>query len=231
MTPHHGKFISYLRVSTKRQGHSGLGLEAQRAAVTAYLNGGRWQLVEERVEVESGKDDKNRPALTKALEACKLYRARATLVIAKLDPLSRDAYFLLDLEKAKVEFVAVDMPNANKLTVGIMAMVAEQEREAISQRTKAALQAAKARGVRLGQPKGYRMPAATHATRLKGAAANRNNADAFCRTPASGVRQADHPLGQFHRRRTQSSRHRHRSRWPVVGRFGDQPPQATGAVT
>jgi DNA invertase Pin-like site-specific DNA recombinase len=92
--------------------------------------------------------------------------------------LSRDAYFLLDLEKAKVEFVAVDMPHANRLTVGVMALVAEQEREAISLRTKAALQAAKARGVKLGNPKGHPVPA-TRATSLKGAAANRDNADAF----------------------------------------------------
>jgi hypothetical protein len=75
MTPHHGKFVSYLRVSTKRQGESGLGVEAQRNAVTAFLNGGRWKLVEEHVEVESGKHDHNRPALHKALEACKNYGA------------------------------------------------------------------------------------------------------------------------------------------------------------
>ena len=98
MTRHHGKFISYLRVSTKRQGESGLGLDAQRHAVTSFLNGGRWKLVEEHVEIEIGKDHKNRPALHKALDACKLYRA--TLVIAKLDRLSRDAHFLLGLEKA-----------------------------------------------------------------------------------------------------------------------------------
>ena len=98
MTRHHGKFISYLRVSTKRQGTSGLGLEAQRQAVSTYLNGGNWQLVEEHVEVESGKHDKNRPSLHKALEACKVYNA--TLVIAKLDRLSRDAHFLLGLQKA-----------------------------------------------------------------------------------------------------------------------------------
>ena len=151
MTPHHGKFVSYLRVSTKRQGDSGLGIEAQRQAVTVFLNGGNWQLVEEFVEVESGKDDRNRPELTKAIDACKLYGA--TLVIAKLDRLSRDAHFLLGLQKSEVKFVATDMPQANRMTVGVMALVAEQEREAISSRTKAALQAAKARGVKLGNPK------------------------------------------------------------------------------
>ena len=179
MVPHHGKFVSYLRVSTKRQGESGLGLEAQRHAVETFLNGGKWQLVEEHVEVESGKDDKNRPALTKALEACKLYRA--TLVIAKLDRLSRDPHFLLGLQKAGVEFIAADMPQANKLTVGIMALVAQQEREFISQRTKAALQAAKARGVKLGGPLGAAplRAAATPETRAKGAASTAKRAEAF----------------------------------------------------
>lgn len=155
MVKHHGKFVSYLRVSTKRQGESGLGLEGQRAAVEAWLNGGKWQLVSEHVEVESGKRDDNRPALAKAIEACRAFNAK--LVIAKLDRLSRDAHFLLGLEKAGIEFVAVDMPHANRLTVGIMALVAEQEREAISQRTKAALAAAKARGTRLGKPKGTKV--------------------------------------------------------------------------
>lgn len=142
-----GKWVSYLRVSTDRQGRSGLGLEAQRASVAAFLNGGRWELVEEFVEVESGRKN-DRAALEKAVAACRLYGAK--LVIAKLDRLSRDAHFLLSLGKAGIEFVAADMPHANKLTVGIMAMVAEQEAEMISARTKAALAAAKARGTALG---------------------------------------------------------------------------------
>ena len=137
MPPHSGKFISYLRVTTQRQGKSGLGLEAQRAAVEAFLNGGNWQLVEEHVEVESGKHDHNRPALKRALDACKVYGA--TLVIAKLDRLSRDAHFLLGLQKAGVKFVAADMPEANEMVVGIMALVAQAERRMISERTKAAL--------------------------------------------------------------------------------------------
>ena len=176
MIKHRGKFVSYLRVSTKRQGESGLGLEAQRAAVETWLNGGSWQLVEEHVEVESGKRDDNRPALAKAFEACKAYNAK--LVIAKLDRLSRDAHFLLGLQKAGVEFIAVDMPHANRLTVGIMALVAEQEREAISQRTKAALAAAKARGVQLGNPKGTEVQGAK-VGRARGSAANAANAQAF----------------------------------------------------
>lgn len=147
-----GKFVSYLRVSTDRQGKSGLGLEAQRKAVEDFLNGGHWTIAAEFVEVESGKRDDNRPRLAAAITACKLYGAK--LVIAKLDRLSRDAHFLLGLEKAGVDFVAADMPNANRLTVGIMAMVAEEERRMISARTKAALAAAKARGVKLGGDRG-----------------------------------------------------------------------------
>lgn len=142
-----GRFISYLRVSTDRQGKSGLGLSAQRSAVETYLNGGEWQLVAEVVEVESGKRA-DRPKLAEAIALCKAHGAK--LVIAKLDRLSRNASFLLNLKDAGVEFVAADMPEANRLTVGIMALVAEQEREAISQRTKAALAEAKKRGVQLG---------------------------------------------------------------------------------
>ena len=142
-----GKWISYLRVSTDRQGKSGLGLEAQRAAVTDFLNGGRWKLVKEFVEVESGKRT-DRPQLDAALKACRLHGAK--LVIAKMDRLSRNAHFLLGLEEAGIDFVAADNSTANRLTVGIMAMVAEEEGRQISARTKAALQAARARGTKLG---------------------------------------------------------------------------------
>src|ERR671927_1374969 len=144
-----GRYVSYLRVSTDRQGRSGLGLEAQRKAVEDFLNGGRWDLIAEFVEVESGKRD-DRPKLADALALCRLHNA--TLVIAKLDRLSRDAHFLLGLQKAGVRFVAADMPEANELVVGIMAVVAQAERKMISARTKAALAAAKARGKRLGNP-------------------------------------------------------------------------------
>ena len=145
------KFVSYLRVSTKRQGASGLGLEAQRTAVADYLNGGHWTVIKEVVEVESGKKD-DRPKLAEAMALCRVHGA--TLVIAKLDRLSRDAHFLLGLQKAGVRFVAADMPEANELTIGILAVVAQAERKMISARTKAALAAAKARGVKLGGDRG-----------------------------------------------------------------------------
>lgn len=146
-------FVSYLRVSTERQGRSGLGLEAQRRAVADFLNDGSWRHVAELVEMESGACD-TRPRLSEALALCRLHNA--TLVIAKLARLSRDAAFLLNLQKAGVRFVAADLPEANELVVGIMAVVAQAERKMISVRTKAALAAAKARGVRLGNPDNLR---------------------------------------------------------------------------
>jgi DNA invertase Pin-like site-specific DNA recombinase len=142
-----GSFVSYLRVSTAKQGQSLLGLEAQRKAVADYLNGGNWNVIEEVVEVESGKNNK-RPKLLEAISLCKA--SGATLVVAKIDRLARDAAFLLNLRDAGIEFIAADMPDANRMTIGIMALVAEQEREAISKRTKDALAAAKARGTQLG---------------------------------------------------------------------------------
>jgi DNA invertase Pin-like site-specific DNA recombinase len=149
MPAHFGRFVAYYRVSTDKQGKSGLGLEAQREAVTNYLNGGPWTLVEEFIEIESGKRN-NRPELEKALAACK--RQKAKLIIAKLDRLGRNLAFIATLMESGVEFVAVDNPHANKLTVHILAAVAQHEREMISERTKAALAAAKRRGTRLGNP-------------------------------------------------------------------------------
>src|SRR3974390_2402817 len=149
MSPHYGKFIAYFRVSTDRQGKSGLGLEATSEAVMNYLNGGRWSLVDEFTEVESGKHS-DRPELAKALAACK--KRKAKLVIAKLDRLSRNLAFIAALMESGVEFIAVDNPHANKLTIHILAAVAQHEREMIAERTKAALQAAKKRGQRLGNP-------------------------------------------------------------------------------
>jgi DNA invertase Pin-like site-specific DNA recombinase len=136
-----GKFVSYLRVSTDKQGERGLGIEGQRKAVEDFLNGGDWKLVAEYVEVESGKRN-DRPKLCAALHHAKVTGAR--LLIAKLDRLSRDAHFLLGLQKAGVRFTACDMPDANELTIGILALVAQNEREAISRRTREALAVVKA---------------------------------------------------------------------------------------
>jgi DNA invertase Pin-like site-specific DNA recombinase len=140
------RYVTYYRVSTERQGRSGLGLDAQKAAVAEFLRTTDGTVHTEFVEVQSGKDN-DRPKLAEALKVCKL--SRSTLLIAKLDRLSRNAAFLLTLQNAGVRFVACDMPDMNETVVGIMAVIAQSERKAISSRTKAALAAAKARGVRL----------------------------------------------------------------------------------
>jgi DNA invertase Pin-like site-specific DNA recombinase len=144
-----GRFVAYYRVSTDRQGRSGLGLEAQRKAVRSHLNGGSWTLAAEVTEVESGRRT-DRPELDRALGLCRLYGA--TLVVAKLDRLARNVAFISKLMESGVDFIAMDLPQATRFTIHILAAVAEHEREMISQRTKAALAAAKARGVKLGNP-------------------------------------------------------------------------------
>jgi DNA invertase Pin-like site-specific DNA recombinase len=146
------KSISYLRVSTGKQGHSGLGIEAQREAVRVFLNGRK--PVREYIEIETGKRN-DRPKLAEAIQVCRTFKAR--LVIARLDRLGRNAHFLLGLKEAGVDFVACDNPDTNKFTVGIRAVTAEEESRLISERTKAALAAAKRRGVKLGGWKGKPM--------------------------------------------------------------------------
>ena len=142
------KFVVYYRVSTKGQKESGLGLEAQQAAVTAYLATQEGaELVAQLEEVESGKNNK-RPQLAEALKLCK--RHKATLLIAKLDRLARNVHFISGLMESAVNFVACDNPHANRLMVHMLAAFAEHEREMISQRTKEGLRAAKAKGVVLG---------------------------------------------------------------------------------
>jgi DNA invertase Pin-like site-specific DNA recombinase len=166
---HQGKFISYLRVSTRKQGADGLGIAAQRQAIETYLNGGKWQIVAEYVEVETGKRA-DRPKLAEALAACKLHRA--TLIIAKIDRLARNAAFLLGLRDSGIDFIACDMPDANRLTVGILAVVAEDEAQRISDRTKAALARSKKKlgGYRGVPPTAKARAAAYGANRAKTAA-------------------------------------------------------------
>jgi len=140
-------FIAYYRVSTDKQGKSGLGLDAQRQAVTFFV-AGRGTIIEAFTEIESTRHQ--RPELVSALDLCR--KKKATLLIARLDRLARNVAFISNLMESRVDFVAVDMPEANRLTIHILAAVAEHEREMISQRTKAALAAAKARGTKLGNP-------------------------------------------------------------------------------
>jgi DNA invertase Pin-like site-specific DNA recombinase len=145
------KVVVYCRVSTQRQQASGLGLEAQLQAVQQYAASKSAAIIATYTETETGRLNA-RPELAKALHTAKV--TGATLVIAKIDRLSRNASFLMALQDAGVKFVAADMPEANNLTIGIMALVAQQEAEAISKRTKEALQAAKQRGTVLGNPNG-----------------------------------------------------------------------------
>jgi DNA invertase Pin-like site-specific DNA recombinase len=146
-----GKFVTYYRVSTQRQGQSGLGLDAQKEAVSAYLNGGRHEVLAEFKEVETGKGANaldRRPKLNEALALCKKTGAR--LLIAKLDRLARNVHFISGLMESKIKFVACDLPEANELTLHLMAAFAEHEAKRISERTKDALRQAKARGTVLG---------------------------------------------------------------------------------
>ena len=164
------KYIAYLRVSTAKQGSSGLGLEAQQAAIKSFLKEGD-KVVATFKEVESGKDDA-RPQLAKALREVELTGAK--LLVAKLDRLSRAVSFISCLMDSKVDFVACDQPDATPFSIHIYAAVAEHERNMISQRTKAALQAAKERGVKLG---GWREGPKVDQT--KGTAANQRRARSF----------------------------------------------------
>jgi DNA invertase Pin-like site-specific DNA recombinase len=157
-------FISYIRVSTQRQGESGLGLEAQRAATERYLTGIGGTALREFTEVESGKRS-DRPELHRALRACK--ETGAILLIAKLDRLARNVAVIANLLESGVRFVAVDMPNADRFMLHVYAAMAEEEGRRISERTRAALASAKARGVKLGR------------TAEKLAKANRDAADHF----------------------------------------------------
>jgi DNA invertase Pin-like site-specific DNA recombinase len=167
-------FISYLRVSTDRQGRSGLGLEAQRHAVATHVAGGR--LLGEYLEVESGGRN-DRPQLAAALAHAQATGAK--LIIAKLDRLARNVAFIANLMAAGVDFLACDLPMADKLTIHVLAAVAEHEREMISARTKAAMAVAKARGVRFGNPHGARALRAASKGNAAANAAQRANVAAW----------------------------------------------------
>jgi DNA invertase Pin-like site-specific DNA recombinase len=172
------KYVAYARVSTARQGRSGLGLEAQEAAIQGFLKDGDELLAPLYVEVESGKDA-DRPKLALALDRAKL--TGATLLVAKLDRLSRNVAFISALMDAGVDFVAVDQPHANRFTIHILAAVAEHERKMISERTRVALQAAKERGVKLGGFRGVKVD------QSKGAAANVAKGRAFARRVSAAI--------------------------------------------
>jgi DNA invertase Pin-like site-specific DNA recombinase len=183
-----GKIVSYLRVSTDRQGRSGLGLEGQRAAVESYVKRTGSTVAREFVEVESGRHD-DRPKLAEALAFAR--RAKATLCVAKLDRLSRSVRFIAQVLDSGVEFAAADMPDANRMTLHILAAIAEGEAKAISDRTRAALQAAKAKGVKLGSHNPACRSLTQRARRqgqALGAQSNRQRVRSVCRPGASHCR-------------------------------------------
>lgn len=177
-------FVTYLRVSTDRQGKSGLGLEAQRAAVLDHVTG-KGQIAAEYVEIESGKKNE-RPQLARAMTEAK--RIGAVLLIAKLDRLARNVAFIANLLESGVEIAAADMPEANRFLLHVMAAVAEHEAQAISDRTRAALAAAKARGVALGWSMPKRQEEQRQASR-KGAARNAQKADQLAANVLPVIRQ------------------------------------------
>ncbi len=143
------QYIAYYRVSTEEQGTGGHGLDAQRAAVQRYLGAHGGELIGEYTEIESGKKN-NRPELQASIQECR--RCRVTLLIAKLDRLARNVHFITGLIESKVDFVCCDNPHANKVMIQMLAVFAEFERDRISERTKEGLAAAKAKGIKLGNP-------------------------------------------------------------------------------
>ena len=177
------RYVAYYRVSTQKQGKSGLGLEAQKEAVAQHVRRDGGKVVAEFREVESGKRA-DRPQLALALERCRL--TRSTLIVAKLDRLTRDVAFLCRLRDGGVDFVAADNAHATPLTVTILIAVAEEERRLASVRTKAALQAAKARGVKLGNPNGAKAFGAR--SRAGAVEALKAKADSFAQSLAGIVR-------------------------------------------
>lgn len=171
-TANQERFVGYFRVSTDKQGRSGLGLEAQQEAVSHFVHARSSTLISEIVEVESG-TRANRPMLAEALRLCRVHRA--TLLIAKLDRLARNVAFISNLMESGVEFEAVDFPSANRLTIHILSAVAEHEAVMIRERTRSALAAAKKRGVKLGGNRGN-LPSVALKGSLKSAEVRRSRA-------------------------------------------------------
>lgn len=190
------QFVAYYRVSTQKQGQSGLGLEAQRAAAEQYAKG-HGEIVAEFVEIESGKRN-DRPKLREAIEQANA--TGATLLIAKLDRLARNAGFIFALRDAGVKFVCCDIPEANTLTIGIFAVMAQHEREVISQRTKAALAARKARGLSLGTPANLTPEARQKATEARQTIAREHIANRQAAELAGLYRAQDHSLREIAKR-------------------------------
>ena len=178
------RVVAYYRVSTEAQGRSGLGLDAQRHSVRALCDGRSWQIVAEYTEVESGKRN-DRPQLEAALADAR--RTGAKLVVAKLDRLSRNAEFTLRMRNSGVDFTCADNPDVNRLTIGLLAVINEDERERIAERTRAALQAAKARGVKLGNPNGAAAIRRAGKGNVAGVEAVKDNAQRFAMDLAGTV--------------------------------------------
>jgi DNA invertase Pin-like site-specific DNA recombinase len=168
------KYVAYFRVSTVKQGRSGLGMDAQRKMVSDFVAANGGEIVSEYAEIESGKND-NRPELMKAMKHASLVNAR--LLVGKLDRLSRDLNFITSLQKSNIEFQIADMPGCDSFTIHIFGAMAQKEREMISARTKAGLAAAKARGVKLGT--NNLKPEMIHEASAKGVMIRRQNADTF----------------------------------------------------
>jgi DNA invertase Pin-like site-specific DNA recombinase len=178
-------YVAYYRVSTDKQGKSGLGLEAQKESISRFISGRNATLLKEYFEVETAtRKGNDRPQLKTALETTK--ELKATLVIAKLDRLTRNVYFIAGLMESKVDFIALDLPEANRLTIHIMAAFAEHEAERISERTKAALAARKARGLPCGNPQNL-TPAYSHLARVEAAVARQQDAKAFANKMAPTI--------------------------------------------
>lgn len=175
------KAVAYYRVSTRRQGESGLGLEAQKHSVSRYASSNGFEISAEYTEIETGTKKRKRVEIYRAIAKAK--ELGATLLIAKIDRLARNVAFISALQDSGVDFIAVDMPNANKLTVHILAAIAEDEADRISQRTKDALRAAKARGVKLGTPANF-----SDKGRIAGARRNREDAIREYRTKLGYIR-------------------------------------------